>query len=426
MAASDAASFVGRVSARLDPPARPRDPLARRIADTVIADPTDRRGLAWWASELGASERTLRRRFLDETGLTFTEWHIATRMHHARALLDDGLPITIVARRCGYRTVKAFRQAYRSYVAAGPEPDLHPSLVGGPTSPEPTVRPLLRTNVVVDSLGRTVSVPRDPQRIAALHEFTIGDPLLSFGAPVVAMAVDHDSLEWDPGVSGVHDLGDIAPVGSVAAPDVEALREVEPDLIIAYSIGGLTFEGCDLDELQRIAPTVAIDEDLPFDDHVALLARLAGRDEELRRQRATYRATIGRLAESMPGPVRERVYASLVIHGGALSFHTRVNPNPIGLALRDLGLRLADVTEERVLYAQLRPAAEVSRCDDAEVLFVESRSEHPSTIERWHDLRAVRSGHVYEVPSPAGVSYSAAARAAEALSPLLREVGRAA
>ncbi|MEM1332142.1 MAG: hypothetical protein AAGG08_01680, partial [Actinomycetota bacterium] len=36
----------------LDAPLRPSDELARRVADSIISDPADRRGLDWWATEL--------------------------------------------------------------------------------------------------------------------------------------------------------------------------------------------------------------------------------------------------------------------------------------------------------------------------------------------------------------------------------------
>ncbi|MEM9747641.1 MAG: helix-turn-helix domain-containing protein [Actinomycetota bacterium] len=447
----DIASLASAVARRLAnalrrshrSPILPTDPATRRVAMALLSDPADRRGLDWWSNELAVSERTLRRRFLDETGLTFTDWRIALRMHHAQALVDDGVPVSIVARRCGYRTLKAFKHAFHTFQngvggergpvesatsrsattdRSEPVEQVRPTRSDRPTS----IRAQRRTRVVVDSLGRTVSVPRHPERIAALHAFTVGDPLLSLGIGLTAMAVDAESSRWYPSIASAHDLRGIAPVGTVDDPDCDALRRVEPDLIIACSFAGRTLSSCDVDELQRIAPTVAVDEDLPVDEQLSMLAMLVGRTDELQRQRSAYRSTLERLADQIPDSVRQRVFASIVVASGGLSFHTRANPNPIGQAMRDLELLLSGITENDDLYVGIEASQVLEHGDDADVLLVESRSDHPATVERWSDLRAVRLGYVHEVPTPSGVSYPAAIRAVESLSPFLLGLDRAA
>ncbi len=52
----------------------PADDRAREVADAIAADPADGRTLAEWGREVGASERTLARAFLADTGVSFGRW----------------------------------------------------------------------------------------------------------------------------------------------------------------------------------------------------------------------------------------------------------------------------------------------------------------------------------------------------------------
>ncbi|MEM9041636.1 MAG: helix-turn-helix domain-containing protein [Actinomycetota bacterium] len=98
----------------------PIDPRAREIADAIVADPAHRYELADWAAVVGASERTLRRVFLEQTGLPFGKWRLHHRMHVARRLLRDGVPPSAVAQRCGYGSSTTFARAFASATGLSP------------------------------------------------------------------------------------------------------------------------------------------------------------------------------------------------------------------------------------------------------------------------------------------------------------------
>ncbi|MEV4803975.1 AraC family transcriptional regulator [Nonomuraea sp. NPDC049421] len=91
----------------------PTSELLRPIADAVMTDPADRRGLAEWASLLGVSARTISRAFNAETGTSFARWVAAVRAQHAVELLTRGWPVDVVAERVGYRSASAFGAAFR-------------------------------------------------------------------------------------------------------------------------------------------------------------------------------------------------------------------------------------------------------------------------------------------------------------------------
>jgi AraC-like DNA-binding protein/quercetin dioxygenase-like cupin family protein len=98
----------------------PVDPRARRVADTLLADPADPRSLAEFGVWTGASARHLARIFRAETGLTFGRWRTQVRLRAALPLLADALPLAAIARRVGYSSPSAFVVAFRQAVGVPP------------------------------------------------------------------------------------------------------------------------------------------------------------------------------------------------------------------------------------------------------------------------------------------------------------------
>jgi len=98
----------------------PADDRAREVADGIAADPADGRTLADWGREVGASERTLARAFLADTGISFGRWRTLLRLQAAVAALADGQPVGNVARHVGYESDSAFVQAFRRETGVTP------------------------------------------------------------------------------------------------------------------------------------------------------------------------------------------------------------------------------------------------------------------------------------------------------------------
>ncbi|HEX7702736.1 MAG TPA: helix-turn-helix transcriptional regulator [Kofleriaceae bacterium] len=91
----------------------PRDPRARKLAELVIANPSDGRSLRQLARTAGASLRTLERCFLAETGLAIGAWRREVRLFHAQRLLAIGTSVTEVALDAGYANPSAFGHAFK-------------------------------------------------------------------------------------------------------------------------------------------------------------------------------------------------------------------------------------------------------------------------------------------------------------------------
>ncbi len=98
----------------------PRERRLATVVDGLMADPADGRTLAQWAEVSGASQRTLARLFLDQTGLSFGDWRQQRRLLKALELLATGTPVTVVAQEVGYDSASAFTVMFRRALGTVP------------------------------------------------------------------------------------------------------------------------------------------------------------------------------------------------------------------------------------------------------------------------------------------------------------------
>ena len=79
----------------------PSDPRALRVAEILLADPSDRRPLAYICKEVGASKRTVERLFQEDVGMAFGKWRQQLRLMQAMRLLAEGAKVTHAGPRVG-------------------------------------------------------------------------------------------------------------------------------------------------------------------------------------------------------------------------------------------------------------------------------------------------------------------------------------
>lgn len=125
------------------PTALPTDPTARRVALGIKERPDDKRSLAEWGRHVGASGRTLSRRFRGETGVSFEQWRTLVRLDSALPLLAAGMPVASVAHRVGYTTASAFVAAFHREI--GTTPAAYFSRGGGDTPAADAAAPARRS-----------------------------------------------------------------------------------------------------------------------------------------------------------------------------------------------------------------------------------------------------------------------------------------
>ncbi|BCQ52923.1 AraC family transcriptional regulator [Burkholderia gladioli] len=99
---------------------RPLDARLARIADALAADLSDTRRAEDWAQWAGIAPRTLSRRFLEETGMSFAQWRQQARVLRALERLAVGTPVTTIALELGYDNVSAFIEMFRRVLGVTP------------------------------------------------------------------------------------------------------------------------------------------------------------------------------------------------------------------------------------------------------------------------------------------------------------------
>lgn len=98
----------------------PRAERVGPIVSALIDDPTDERMLSEWAELVGTSERTVARLFRTHTGLSFLQWRQALRVHHALALLSEGLAVQEVSELMGYAQSSTFIASFKRVMGTTP------------------------------------------------------------------------------------------------------------------------------------------------------------------------------------------------------------------------------------------------------------------------------------------------------------------
>ncbi len=98
----------------------PHHPVLNRLCQSLFDAPADERDLDAWGRQLGASVRTIHRRFEKEVGIGFREWRNRLRLFKAIELLSGGHTVTDVALELGYSTPSAFTFMFRQRMGCGP------------------------------------------------------------------------------------------------------------------------------------------------------------------------------------------------------------------------------------------------------------------------------------------------------------------
>ncbi|MGC9163340.1 MAG: helix-turn-helix domain-containing protein [Thiomonas sp.] len=98
----------------------PADPRLLAIARALLEQIASSRTLEQWARWGGISPRTLSRRFVHETGMSFAQWRHWARLTRALEWLATGRTVKDVALSLGYRSVSAFIKAFRQTLGSTP------------------------------------------------------------------------------------------------------------------------------------------------------------------------------------------------------------------------------------------------------------------------------------------------------------------
>jgi len=242
----------------------------------------------------------------------------------------------------------------------------------------------------------TTEVPAEPERVVVLDTPQLDAAAALDVTPVGASrtAVATELPGW------IGDLGDIAEVGTIQEPNLEAIAALQPDLILSSTVRHEAI----YEQLSAIAPTVfaeTIAEE--WKDNFLLFADALGRRDRAAQLIADYERRATAIGEDLavdgddPTVGIVRFLPDEIRIYGPESFS--------GSVLLDLGVALpaavADVTGDIAIY----PSAEqVGQVADADVLFVTTYGDPAETTSPavqggpiWPTIPAVAGGRAHEV-----------------------------
>ena len=99
----------------------PHDRRLRFIFNQLSEKPTLDWSLKIWGDKVGASERTLSRLFFKEFNTSFPRWRQHLRLVYSLPLLDEELPIQVIADNIGYKNDSSYIKAFKSYFDLTPQ-----------------------------------------------------------------------------------------------------------------------------------------------------------------------------------------------------------------------------------------------------------------------------------------------------------------
>lgn len=167
---------------------------------------------------------------------------------------------------------------------------------------------------VTDHGGNTVEVPDAPQRILSLHDWTLTVMTKELGAPLIASAgrLAPDGSTFIRGGRELFGLNfdQIALASIHGKPDLERIRSLKPDLIVA-NIGDY---GALREQLSTIAPTLMFDAEnggKPFDLYKEY-ASWIGEEARFNELRSAYDKRIANAREKLPKTLTSGTYAAIL------------------------------------------------------------------------------------------------------------------
>lgn len=98
----------------------PQDSRLLKVARALLNDLANKQRMEQWAQWAGMSPRTLSRRFIIETGYSFSHWRQRARLMRALEMLAEKIPVTHVALDVGYDNLSAFIEQFQRVFGVTP------------------------------------------------------------------------------------------------------------------------------------------------------------------------------------------------------------------------------------------------------------------------------------------------------------------
>lgn len=246
-----------------------------------------------------------------------------------------------------------------------------------------------------DALGRQVSVPENPQRVAALIG-SFADVWLLAGGRVCATAED----AWED--FGL-ELPDAVNIGGAHSPNLELLFSADPDFVIASASTASNVQLKDALETAGI-PVAYFDVD-NFEDYLEMLrlcTRITGRNDLYERNGVAIQKQIETIKAQVALPEAQRTILLLRAHSGSVKAKGSEG-TILGEMLADLGcINIADsdttlletLSVESVIRQEPYRIFVVTMGDDTQKA-LENLNQMMDENPAWGTLRAVTENRLH-------------------------------
>ncbi|WP_145053068.1 helix-turn-helix domain-containing protein [Paenibacillus xylanexedens] len=251
------------------------------------------------AALAGCSVRQLQRRFKQEKELGPMEYVIQLRMESAsRMLRHTDAPIGEIADKMGYRDMYYFSRAFKKYFGLPPQ-RYRLSVASRETL---LTNPLLRDRTassyesaqgsVICHMRGEYCVTSTPQRIAVL-DVQFADHLLALDlSPAGSVGTGSAVVNFPQYIRA--GLRDTALLGTYEYPDLPAVEQLSPDLIICTEVHDQYYE-----RLSRVAPVLMFKRNESWQTILGLFGELTGKRAEAKRIIADYHRRTALLSEEL-------------------------------------------------------------------------------------------------------------------------------
>lgn len=250
-----------------------------------------------------------------------------------------------------------------------------------------------QTRTVKHALG-TTKVPQDPKRVVVLDTGEL-DSVVSLGVDPVG------TVEVEPG-TGIpdylrDDVGNTKIVGSIAEPNLEAIAQLDPDLILSNAVRHKQL----YDELSGIAPTVMAESlGVTWKHNFMLDAEALGMKDKAKQMLAAYEERANKFGQKIGNPGKVDVSVVRFIPGEIRLYQ---KGSYIGTILEDVGLGRPPSQDGKGLMKAVSP--ERIQGAGGDVIFVTAYGPKKKTAlgsvsdsRLWRRLDAVQAGDVHYVP----------------------------
>jgi iron complex transport system substrate-binding protein len=273
---------------------------------------------------------------------------------------------------------------------------------------------------VTDHDGHTVEVPDTPTRIVSLHDWTISVMAAELGAPLIASngRLAPDGTYFIRGARELFDL-DFTKIELASVhgkPDLERIRGLKPDLILANSGDYSALR----DQLSSIAPTLIFNPEngRPTFDLYREFSDWIGKRDRFDALEQAYNQKLQRLRATLPISDNPPVYVAVNPNARDGTLTLLREYGPLTAALDDLGIARAPIVSAMPeSEGRMTVGSEVIGDLDVDYIFssyLPEQGQNPQTFFEELDniapgyrdfLRAYNAGHMvslsrYEVYPP--------------------------